>query len=98
MIPHGILARAMLGVLPKMGLGVQKQAVCALVMRCFGDMLAEIPLIATKTNARRHGHARHLIEALSRLLTEVSHQLAKQSKSTWEGGLKTPRSHIYWLS
>lgn len=51
---------------------VQKQAVCALVMRSFGDMLAEVPLIATKTTARRKGHARYLMDALGNVLAEVT--------------------------
>ena len=41
-------------------------------MRAFGDMLAEVPLIATKTNARRRGHARYLMDALGNFLAEVS--------------------------
>lgn len=50
---------------------LQKQPVCALVMRTFGDMLAEVPLIATKPEARRKGHARFLMDALSDLLAKV---------------------------
>ena len=50
---------------------MQKQPVCALVMRAFGNMLAEVPLIATRLDARRKGHARFLMNALSDLLAEV---------------------------
>ena len=46
-------------------------------MRAFGDMLAEVPLIATRLNARRKGHARFLMNALSDLLAEVGPTLPR---------------------
>ena len=50
---------------------LQKHPVCALVMRAFGNMLAEVPLIATRLDARRKGHARYLMMALEQLLAQV---------------------------
>ena len=50
---------------------VQKQPVCALVMRAFGECLAEVPLIATKPASRRKGFAKVLLDALSELLARV---------------------------
>ncbi len=52
---------------------LQKHPVCALVMRAFGNMLAEVPLIATRLDARRKGHARYLMTALESLLAQVTH-------------------------
>lgn len=40
-------------------------------MRAFGNMLAEVPIIATRCQARRKGHARYLMAALENLLREV---------------------------
>jgi hypothetical protein len=51
---------------------LQKHPVCALVMRAFGNMLAEVPLIATRLDARRKGHARYLMTALEDLLAQVT--------------------------
>jgi len=45
--------------------------VCAAVFRVFGPQLAELPLIATRSTARRQGHARVLVRALERLLAQL---------------------------
>jgi GNAT superfamily N-acetyltransferase len=42
--------------------------VCAGVMRLFGGLLAELPLVATRQDARRCGHARVLVDALEAYL------------------------------
>lgn len=51
---------------------LQKQAVCVLVTRVFGNMMAEVPVVSTKESARRQGHARRLMQALEELLKKVS--------------------------
>ena len=50
---------------------LQKQAVCVLVTRIFGNMMAEVPVVSTKESARRQGHARRLMHALEELLKKV---------------------------
>jgi GNAT superfamily N-acetyltransferase len=42
---------------------VQGKAVCAAVFRVFGPQMAEVPLVATRLEARRQGHARVLMDA-----------------------------------
>lgn len=49
----------------------QGRAVCAAVFRAFGAQLAEVPLVATKADARRQGHCRVLMSAFEVLLKEV---------------------------
>lgn len=51
----------------------QGRAVCAAVFRAFGAQLAEVPLVATKADARRQGHCRVLMTAFEVLLKEVKH-------------------------
>ena len=51
----------------------QGRAVCAAVFRAFGAQLAEVPLVATKADARRQGHCRVLMNAFEVLLKEVTH-------------------------
>lgn len=55
----------------------QGRAVCAAVFRAFGAQLAEVPLVATKADARRQGHCRVLMSAFEVLLKEVRHTLSK---------------------
>ena len=43
--------------------GAQGKAVCAAVFRVFGPQMAEVPLVATRLEARRQGHARVLMDA-----------------------------------
>ena len=54
----------------------QGRAVCAAVFRAFGAQLAEVPLVATKADARRQGHCRVLMTAFEVLLKEVRHTQA----------------------
>ncbi|KAL3153902.1 hypothetical protein ABBQ32_013467 [Trebouxia sp. C0010 RCD-2024] len=49
----------------------QGRAVCAAVFRAFGAQLAEVPLVATKADARRQGHCRVLMTAFEVLLKEA---------------------------
>ena len=51
----------------------QGRAVCAAVFRAFGAQLAEVPLVATKADARRQGHCRVLMSAFEVILKEVRH-------------------------
>jgi len=51
----------------------QGRAVCAAVFRAFGAQLAEVPLVATKADARRQGHCRVLMAQFESILKEVSH-------------------------
>lgn len=50
-------------------LRVGAEPVVAAVARVFGPLLVEVPLIATRRSARRHGHARVLLEGLADWLT-----------------------------
>ena len=50
----------------------QGSPVCAAVFRAFGAQLAEVPLVATKADARRQGHCRVLMAAFETILKEVS--------------------------
>ena len=44
--------------------GAQNKPVAAAVLRVFGPQLAEVPLVATRNDARRQGHARVLMRAI----------------------------------
>ena len=45
---------------------LQGKAVCAAVFRVFGPQMAEVPLVATRLEARRQGHARVLMDAFEK--------------------------------
>lgn len=47
------------------------RAVAAAVVRVFGSQLAELPLVATRPDARRLGHARVLVRAIEATLAEL---------------------------
>ena len=49
-----------------LGVCVQGKAVCAAVFRVFGPQMAEVPLVATRLEARRQGHARVLMDAFEK--------------------------------
>ena len=51
---------------------LQGRPVCAAVMRAFGAQLAEVPLVATKADARRQGHCRVLMQAFEAVLKKVN--------------------------
>lgn len=51
---------------------LQGRPVCAAVMRAFGAQLAEVPLVATKADARRQGHCRVLMQAFEVILKKAS--------------------------
>ena len=51
------------------------RAVAAAVVRVFGDQLAELPLVATRPDARRQGHARVLVRAIEATLNELGVQV-----------------------
>ena len=51
----------------------QDRAVCAAVFRAFGAQIAEVPLLATKTETRRRGHCRVMMHAVESLLKQVTH-------------------------
>lgn len=64
---------------------------CTAVFRVFGRALAEVPLVATRSAARRCGHARVLITALERLLAglgcaSLALPAAASTVDTWIGG------------
>ena len=48
------------------GASLQGKAVCAAVFRVFGPQMAEVPLVATRLEARRQGHARVLMDAFEK--------------------------------
>lgn len=54
-------------------------AVCSAVCRAFGTILVEVPLVATRTAARRRGHARVLMSALERFFSQVRSGVAARS-------------------
>ena len=61
------------------------------MFRVFGRQLAEVPLVATRSAARRCGHARVLMAALERLLTglgcaSMALPAAASTVDTWIGG------------
>ena len=49
--------------------------VAAAAMRVFGVQLAELPLVATRADARRQGHARVLVAALETTLAKLGVQV-----------------------
>eukprot|EP00878_Enallax_costatus_P036985 GHUV01041667.1.p2 GENE.GHUV01041667.1~~GHUV01041667.1.p2 ORF type:complete len:125 (-),score=48.42 GHUV01041667.1:436-810(-) len=51
------------------------RAVAAAVVRVFGSQLAELPLVATRPDARRLGHARVLVRAVEATLIELGVQV-----------------------
>ncbi len=51
------------------------RAVAAAVVRVFGQQLAELPLVATRPDARRQGHARVLVRAIEATLSELGVQV-----------------------
>lgn len=64
------------------------KAVCAALLRIFGRHLAEVPLVATRTAARRQGHCRVLMTAIERMLQTLnvgvlSLPAAQTAISTW---------------
>lgn len=61
---------------------------CAALLRIFGRHLAEVPLVATRTAARRQGHCRVLMTAIERMLQTLnvgvlSLPAAQTAISTW---------------
>jgi Tify domain binding domain len=65
--------------------------VVAATSRVFGPQYAELPLIATRSTARRQGHARVLVSLFLNLLSEAGvHQLvlpaAHETVETWKNG------------
>jgi len=65
--------------------------VVAATSRVFGPQYAELPLIATRSNARRQGHARVLVGLFLNLLSEAGvHKLvlpaAHETVETWKNG------------
>ncbi|MEW5305992.1 MAG: hypothetical protein WDW36_008498 [Sanguina aurantia] len=65
--------------------------VCAAVLRVFGTQLAELPLVATSSSARRQGHCRVLMAILEDKLkgmgiSVLSLPAAKSAVATWKGG------------
>lgn len=62
----------------------QGRAVCAAVFRAFGAQLAEVPLVATKADARRQGHCRVLMTAFEVLLKEVRQLAGVPSFYIWQ--------------
>lgn len=54
------------------------RAVAAAVVRVFGTQLAELPLVATRPDARRLGHARVLVRAIEATLIELGVQVCVQ--------------------
>lgn len=56
------------------------KAVCAAVVRVFGNALAELPLVATRYDARRQGHAKVLVRALEAVLASMGVKVR-----TWGG-------------
>lgn len=45
--------------------------VAAAVVRVFGQQLAELPLVATRPDARRQGHARVMVRAIEATLMQL---------------------------
>lgn len=65
--------------------------VCAATLRVFGPQLAEMPLVATKQEARRQGHARVIVRAIEALLADIgvdalSLPSAQDTLATWIHG------------
>jgi GNAT superfamily N-acetyltransferase len=49
--------------------------VAAAVLRVFGQQLAELPLVATRPDARRQGHARVMVRAIEATLQQLGVQV-----------------------
>ncbi|KIY93292.1 hypothetical protein MNEG_14670 [Monoraphidium neglectum] len=67
------------------------RAVCVAVLRVFGPQLAELPLVATRPDARRQGHAKVLVSALEALLSRMGVRClalpaAHEAEKTWVEG------------
>eukprot|EP00798_Chlamydomonas_sp_ICE-L_P021733 gene21732-28755_t len=65
--------------------------VCAAVLRVFGPFLAELPLIATRSSARRQGHCRVLLNAIKNQLKcmgvpTLALPAAPNAMTTWING------------
>ena len=69
----------------------QGRAVCAAVFRAFGAQLAEVPLVATKADARRQGHCRILMAQFETILKEVSLNVSMMS----DGMLQTSLLQLF---
>lgn len=54
--------------------------VAAAVLRVFGQQLAELPLVATRPDARRQGHARVMVRAIEATLQQLGVQVRPDSK------------------
>jgi GNAT superfamily N-acetyltransferase len=52
-------------------MNAQGKAVCAAVFRVFGPQMAEVPLVATRAEARRQGHARVLMDAFEKYFASL---------------------------
>jgi GNAT superfamily N-acetyltransferase len=50
--------------------------VAAAVLRVFGQQLAELPLVATRPDARRQGHARVMVRAIEAMLVQLGVQVS----------------------
>lgn len=59
--------------------------VAAAVLRVFGQQLAELPLVATRPDARRQGHARVLVRAIEAMLTQLGVKV-RPAMRYWEPG------------
>lgn len=65
------------------------EPVCACVIRVCGQFLAEIPFVATKTNARHRGHCREMFSIIEGMLSDFGVEqyclpaAAGQAMNTW---------------
>lgn len=75
----------------------QGRAVCAAVFRAFGAQLAEVPLVATKADARRQGHCRILMAQFETILKEVSQRLnlSMMSDGMLQASLLQPINYMF---
>ncbi|CAK0734199.1 hypothetical protein CVIRNUC_000397 [Coccomyxa viridis] len=67
------------------------KAVCAAVFRVFGPQMAEVPLVATRLEARRQGHARVLMDAFEKYfaslgVASICLPSAQETIVTWTEG------------
>ncbi|CAG9464154.1 unnamed protein product, partial [Pedinophyceae sp. YPF-701] len=74
-----------------MALRFRGKPVVAAVFRVFGEEVAELPLIATKSDARREGHARVLMNIFEELLVALGVRrlalpAASETVDTWARG------------
>jgi len=70
---------------------VQGKAVCSAVFRVFGPQMAEVPLVATRLEARRQGHARVLMDAFEMYfaslgVASICLPSAQETIMTWTEG------------